>query len=57
MICFVQYLLYCRWNIVVVKVRGSKVFSEPLMLHNTKALQECKIPAAPCKGAGSKVKP
>lgn len=57
MICFVQYLLCCRWNIVVVKVRGSKVFSEPLMLHNTKALQECKIPAAPCKGAGSKVKP
>lgn len=22
MICFVQYLVYHRWNIVVVKVRG-----------------------------------
>ncbi len=36
MICFVQYLVFCRWNIVEVKVKGDYPAAEPLMLHNWK---------------------
>lgn len=48
MICFVQYLVYRRWDVVEVKVKADYPATEPLMLHNwkkknPKALQEFKL--------------